>query len=93
MPTVYHKATGKAVNVTHPIDAKEYVAGGAYVWEDLTKKPELPAKSEAKPAVIPTVEDKEPIVAKEEPTAKEEPKPSIRKPIVAPKKSSRIVKK
>ena len=75
MPTVYNKATGKAVQVIHPIDAKEYVAGGAYSWEDLTRKPELPIKSEAKPAVIPKVEDKKPVVEK----AIEVSKPILRK--------------
>jgi len=97
MPIVYKKSTGEAVTVVHAVDAKEYVAGGAYSWADPTKKPELPAKSEAKPAVIPTVADKKPVVApmvvEEKPAAKEDFKPSIRKPIATPKKSSRIIKK
>ena len=78
MPTVYHKATGKAVEVVHPIDAKEYVAGGAYSWTDPTKKSIMPIKSEAKPAVIPTVEDKKPVVEKAIEDV-EIPKPFVRK--------------
>ena len=59
MITLYNKSTGKPVSVAHKIDAREYVAGGAYCWDDPTKKPEMPIKSEAKPAKIPTIEDKE----------------------------------
>ena len=64
MVTVYRKDTGKAVEVIHAIDAKEYVAGGAYTWDDPTKKPVMPIKSEAKPTKIPTVEDKKPVEEK-----------------------------
>jgi len=90
MPTVYNKATGKAVEVIHAIDAKEYVAGGAYSWTDPGKKPVMPIKSEAKPAVIPKVEDKKPVEVK--PIVKkaiedvEKPKPYTRKAIEPIKK-------
>ena len=60
MITVYKKSTGQPVFVAHPIDAKEYVAGGAYCLDDPTKKPEMPVRSVAKPTKIPTVEDKKP---------------------------------
>ena len=98
MITIYTKS-GRAVEFAHMIDAKESVANGSYVWEDPTKKPELPAKSEAKPAVLPTVEDKKPVVEEpiiaaepvmeEEPVFKEDPKP-----IAKPKRGrpSKIIK-
>jgi len=60
MITVYKKSTGQPVFVAHPIDAKEYVAGGAYTLTDPTIKPEMPVRSVAKPTKIPTVEDKKP---------------------------------
>lgn len=58
MVTVYKKSTGQPVLVAHLIDAKEYVRGGAYSWDNPTIKPEMPVRSVAKPTVIPTVEDK-----------------------------------
>lgn len=87
MVTVYNKATGKPVEVVHPIDAKSYVAGGAYTRDNPNKKPTMPAKSEAKPAKIPVVE------REEEPDIEDEKTPSFKKSIVTPRKSSRIIKK
>ena len=93
MITLYRKSSGQPVNVIHAVDAKEYLAGGAYVLNDPTKKPELPAKSEAKPAVIPTAEDKKPVptpVVKEEPVVKSKFAKPARKNIV--KRPSKITK-
>ena len=81
MITVYKKSTGQPVFVAHPIDAKEYVAGGAYTLTDPTIKPEMPVRSVAKPAKIPTVEDKKP-VDRELDVVEPEGKPVIPKRII-----------
>jgi hypothetical protein len=62
MTIIYNKATGKAVDVVHPIDVKEYIAGGGFMYENPAAKPEIPVVPKAKPAVIPTVADKQPIL-------------------------------
>jgi len=84
MVTLYEKESGKAVIFAHIIDAKESMKTGFYVSEDPTPKREvLPEKSEAKPAVIPKVEDKKPVAAK---TIDEPAKPIV-------KKNPKIIKK
>ena len=86
MVTVYNRATGKPVEVVHPIDAKSYVAGGAYTYSNPNIKP---AESKAKPTKIPVIEKEEPIIVEKE----NEETPSPKKPITTYKKSSRIIKK
>ena len=85
MTTLYDKK-GAAHEVAHAIDVKDYLRGGGYSLTDPAKKPEMPAKSEAKPAVIPVVENKKPVV--EEVIVEEVIVP---KPII--KKQTRIIKK
>ena len=80
MVTIYTKAEGRPVRFAHMIDAKESVANGYYVWNAPPKKQELPEKSEAKPAVIPTVADKKPVVEKTAEPVKPIKRGIIRKP-------------
>lgn len=86
MVTIYEKESGKAVNFSHMIDAKESVAGGFYVWEN----PVAPEEPEV-PEVVEKVEEDKPEVSEEA----EEKKPvsvPVRKSRTISKKPSRIKK-
>ena len=84
MITVYNRSTGQPVQVAHPIDAKDYVAGGGYSWYDPNPKPEMNVKRmAAAPAPV------EISIPAEEKADVVEPEVKVDKPVI-PK---RIIRK
>lgn len=88
--TLYRKDTGAQQIFAHIVDAKESMQSGFFTEQaPVLAKPELPAKSEAKPTVIPTVEDKKPakVVEEKKPiVVEEDEKPAV-------KSTPRIIRK